>query len=382
MTFSEEVVVTGTPRVELDLGSRTRLADYESVDGRLVTFGYTVAEGDSATNGIAVAANKLTLNGGSIKDAADNNANLSHTAIARQSGHRVDGIRPRLQRLEIASSSWNANDVFGPDAEVIVFAEFSEKVFASNFGPDALDFTKGPAPQLKLDFDGVEKVATWRSNYAIGAYFSYWIQEGDSDLDGIKIAANSVDLNTGYFRDGAGNHVSDLTHSAIGASYGNRVDALAPTISSIAITSDPGADDTYGTGDQVEVTVTFSENVTVSSSVSRQPQLELDIGGEAKTADYQRHKGPAVVFAYNVQAGDSDEDGISISANKLLVRNRGRIVDTMGSFNSADLSHDAVAADPNHKVAGPSSSFTLWENNASLRYDESRASTQTISIYI
>ena len=73
-----------------------------------------------------------------------------------------------------------------------------------------------------------------------------------------------------------------------------QTDTTAPTISSVAITSDPN-DDTridgwtfdsgvYGIDDSIQVTVTFTEDVTVTGG----PQLELDIGGSAKTAAYIR----------------------------------------------------------------------------------------------
>ena len=91
------------------------------------------------------------------------------------------------------------------------------------------------------------------------------------------------------------------------------------------------------------------------------PQLELDIGGEARTAEYQNTKGAAVVFAYNVQAGDTDENGIAIRSNKLTL-NGGRIEDAVGigiGANLADVSHAAVAADTGHKVVGPSLPLTL-----------------------
>ena len=61
-----------------------------------------------------------------------------------------------------------------------------------------------------------------------------------------------------------------------------QADTTAPTISSVAITSDTGDDDSsfdddgvYGINDSIKVTVTFSETVTVTGA----PQLELDIGG-------------------------------------------------------------------------------------------------------
>ena len=124
-------------------------------------------------------------------------------------------------------------------------------------------------------------------------------------------------------------------------------DTVAPTISSIAIalTSDPGDEDTYGKGEAIEVTATFSKDVTVTVS----PQLELDFEGTAKIADYSRTIGDEVVFNYTVVLDDSDADGIAISANKLTL-NGGTIQDAAG--NDATLTHSALSADADHFVKG------------------------------
>ena len=107
-------------------------------------------------------------------------------------------------------------------------------------------------------------------------------------------------------------------------------DTTAPTISSVAITSDTGDGDSsfdddgvYGIDDSIEVTVTFSENVSVTGS----PQLELDIGGSGKAAAYESVTSTNVVFSYTVTEGVSDDDGVSISADKLTLnggRHQGR----------------------------------------------------------
>ena len=99
VTFSEDVAVAGGPRLALDIGGTNKAAEYDSADGSAVVFSYTVAEGDSDTDGIAVGANRLTLNGGSIKDAADNPASLAYDALTAQTAHKVDGIRPRMTRF-------------------------------------------------------------------------------------------------------------------------------------------------------------------------------------------------------------------------------------------------------------------------------------------
>ena len=43
---------------------------------------YTVLSGDSDSDGVAVGANAVSLNGGAIKDAAGNDAVLTHDAVA------------------------------------------------------------------------------------------------------------------------------------------------------------------------------------------------------------------------------------------------------------------------------------------------------------
>ena len=357
VAFSENVTVAGSPQLELSTEPRNRTAAYESTDGSAVVFSYTVVQGDWDNNGIAINANKLTLNGGSIKDAANNDADLSHTALAAQDGHKVDGVRPTLSRLYFVGTSDGRNGAYTTGGEMTIIAEFTERN-----GP-IRGSVSGP-PQVKLDLGGEEKAASWDYSLRFNdtrtnvAYFSYVVQEGDLDSDGPTISANSVDLNGGFIRDAAGNDAI-LTHSAVAADTSFIVDAVAPTVSSIAFTSDPGDDDTYGTGDKIEVTVTFSENmslptrITCSSDVVHcKAELELDIGGTARTAAYESHDGAEVVYAYIVQAGDTDDNGISIGANKLTGQ---RIMDATGKFgygiNDADLSHDAVADDSGHMVS-------------------------------
>ena len=96
VTFNEDVTVTGSPRLELTIGSSAKNAAYKSANGSKVVFGYTVAVGDNDTDGVAIGSNRLTLNGGSIRDAADNTVDLSHSALSAQPDHKVDGIRPTI----------------------------------------------------------------------------------------------------------------------------------------------------------------------------------------------------------------------------------------------------------------------------------------------
>ena len=83
------------------------------------------------------------------------------------------------------------------------------------------------------------------------------------------------------------------------------LDTTAPTVSSMAITSDPGTDATYAAGDEIRATVTFSETVVVTGT----PRLTLKVGSEVRTANYKSGAGAALVSGYQVAAGESDTDG-------------------------------------------------------------------------
>ena len=364
VTFSENVAILGNPQLELTIGNSARNAAYRSTTGSSVVFSYTVAVGDSDTDGISIAADKINLKGGAIKDLSGNSADLSHSAVATQSGHKVDGIRPTITGVYYESAT-SAQDAHTVGTNLSVFAYFSENVYVGGY----------PGPRMKLNFEGTSKSADfWGAipqcerticvsgpgkRRGIKLAFYYEIVRGDLDLDGVAVDANSLVLNGGRIRDGAGNDAV-LTHSAVAEDPDHIVDGVPPTIRSVVITSNPGSDNTYGVGDTIEVTVTFSESVRVpqwfGSGEVRMPRLELNIGGAARSArTHERASitGTAVVFQYTVQDGDDDADGISVGANKLSL-NRGTITDDYDccpGANNADLHHSAVADDSRHKVA-------------------------------
>ena len=124
-----------------------------------------------------------------------------------------------------------------------------------------------------------------------------------------------------------------------------------PTVTTVAVTSDPGADSGYAVGDAIEVTLTFSQAVTVTGT----PQLTFDVGGETRTASYAEGSGSAeLVFRYTVAAGDEDEDGIAVAANSLAL-NGGTI--RAGAANAA-LAHVALQAN-DHRVDGVAPTVTV-----------------------
>ena len=95
LTFSEAVTVTGAPQLTLDVGGQNRTAEYsEGSTTTQLLFTYTVASGDEDTDGIAVVADSLALNGGAIRAGATN-ATLTHTGL-HSDDHKVDGVAPTV----------------------------------------------------------------------------------------------------------------------------------------------------------------------------------------------------------------------------------------------------------------------------------------------
>ncbi len=124
--------------------------------------------------------------------------------------------------------------------------------------------------------------------------------------------------------------------------------STAPTVSAVAITSNPGTDEIYATGDTITVSVTFSEAVTVSTTGGT-PRITLDFAGQPRYADYT---GPGaatgqILFGYTVLVGDDDADGVSVLANSLAL-DGGTIQATDDSAN-ATLTHSAMTF-ASHKV--------------------------------
>ena len=130
-----------------------------------------------------------------------------------------------------------------------------------------------------------------------------------------------------------------------------------PTVSSVAVTSTPSAaSDTYGVGEAIEFTVTFSRAVEVSSG---RPHFEFALGNSGspsvdKDATYQSGSGStALVFAYTVVAADVDDNGIWVGdQSRTLMLDTGEYIRAVDDQTSATLTHAALSTQSDHKVDG------------------------------
>ncbi len=78
ISFSKNVIVTGTPQLTLETGDTDRNINYVSgTGGSTLIFSYTVQAGDNSSDLDYASTSALTLNNGTIKDSAGNNATLT-----------------------------------------------------------------------------------------------------------------------------------------------------------------------------------------------------------------------------------------------------------------------------------------------------------------
>ena len=327
VTFSETVEVTGTPRLQIELGGGSRTATYGGGTGtEALVFGYEVDEGESDNDGVGVEADSLS--GGTIRDEARNNAERDHDGLAADADHKVDGVKPRL-----AASGGAVVD------GTTLTLTWDEPLDGSS-RPETGDFTVAggdhPRTVTQVRVSGSAVLLTLdpaAEHEETGIQVSYTVPTG--------VGANPV-------RDTVGNEAEALSRVAV---TNETPDTTAPAVSGLAIGSNPGADQTYAMGDGIEVTVSFSETVKVEGT----PQLRLRVGSRTRTAGYLRGSGTAaLVFGYEVVEGDEDTDGVSVDANRLTL-NGGTIKDE--ADNGAELAHEALALQAGHQVDGVRPAF-------------------------
>ncbi len=329
---SGPVTVTGTPQLEITVGTATLTAIYESgSESNDLVFAYTVAEDDAAPGGIAVPANALSLNGGTIGIGEDA-AVLTHAAVAADPAHKVDGVRPTIVSGTSSEDGTSLTLTYG----------------------ETLDTARAPAGRgftVTVDgrgraLGGAPTVSSTEVTLPLKAAVTY----------GQPIA---VSYATPSAEDEPPAAVYDVVGNAAASADSQPVTNHAAE-NRIALSSYAGRDRTYAIGDVIEVTRRFLSAATVSGT----PRLDLTIGDATRPAGYARGSGTrTLVFAYTVAEGDADADGVSIAQDALSL-NGGSI--RVGG-DDARLVQGAVAAQARHKVDAVRPVFASAETSADGR---------------
>ncbi|HXH30000.1 MAG TPA: hypothetical protein VNJ01_04240 [Bacteriovoracaceae bacterium] len=306
--------VTGTPRIQLTIGASTRYADFQSGSGTTShVYMYSVTAGDLDSDGIATVGPAVLPNGGTVKDAFGDSADLNFTAGALVNV-KVDGVSPTV--LSVAVS---ANKTYLLNETVNFTFTLSETV------------TVAGTPRVALLIDATTRYANYVSGSGTNTLvFTYQVAAGDLDADGIAVSTAAIDPFSGSITDAVGNAQTNFTFTAP-ALTGIKVDGVVPTVSSIT----PPTSQTYGNAAVLNFTVAFSEPVTVTNF----PTLSLNLGGATKSAVYVSGSGSQnLVFRYTTVLNDGDTDGVASTSPLNL--SGGTINDTAG--NPATLTFSAA----------------------------------------
>ncbi|WP_172796106.1 beta strand repeat-containing protein, partial [Roseivirga ehrenbergii] len=276
VNFSENVTAVttgGTPQLAVTIGSTTRWATYHSGSGTSgLLFRYVVQSGEADTDGISVGT--LAANGGTLKDAATNDANLALNSVGATTAVLVDSSVPTITSVSVPP---NATYIAGQNLD-----------FTVNFSENVTAVTTGGTPQLAITVGSTTRQAVYQSGSGTSALlFRYVVQSGETDTDGISLG--TLATNGGTLKDAATND-ANLTLNSVGATTAVLVDAVAPTVTSVSVP----ANATYVAGQNLDFTVNFSENVTVVTTGGT-PQLAITVGSTTRQAVYQSGSGTSAL---------------------------------------------------------------------------------------
>lgn len=186
VNYTDTVNVTGLPYLTVTVGSHVRQAGYVSGTGtNQLTFRYTVVNGDVDDNGVYVGA--INLNSGAIRSIGGDDAVNTLTSVGSTSGVLVDAESPVVDIVLVSSSgSFELGDT------LTFQVQFTENLIVTGS-----DITLG----VGLDSGTVQ--ATLSSHVQDVLTFTYDIQNGDSDSDGIQLTV--LTRNTTTLTDAVGN---------------------------------------------------------------------------------------------------------------------------------------------------------------------------------
>ena len=337
VTFDEIVHVNETVSelvLALSIGEHSRAARFVAGSGSdTLTFRYTVQDGDDDDDGISIGAGVGALQGARIEDFAGNAVVRTFPGLVADRAHRVDGVSPALTRVRIVSNPI-AGGIYGLNEEIRLEVEFGEAVHVTEAVEDLA---------LILSIGEYLRAATYVGGSGTETLtFRYTVQAGDSDDDGISIGPSA--LQGGNVEDAAGNAV-ERTFAGMAADRDHRVDGISPSFTSVRITSMPEEGDAYGLDEEITIVVAFGEVVHVTDTMG-DLALVIVVGKNLRSARFDEGSGTdKLSFLYVVQAGDMDDDGISIGPNALQ---GGTIVDAAGNVVVRDF--EGLSVDGAHKV--------------------------------
>ena len=335
-------------------GSNYRAAEYHSgsLTNRLV-YRYQVQLGDVDTDGISVDAGGP--NSGFVGTVPTIVASFgllpvhdSYPGLADDSRHLAFG---EFHVHDVAITSIPAHeDGYRVGEEIDVTVKFSIEAYAT--GASVLAIRIGDtAPANYRPAQYVSGSGTDRLTYR------YRVQLDDYDADGISVDAGGPPSGFGGTLPTTSPELGSVPvsrhFSRVPDAAGHKVDGSF-RVTGVAITSKPDRGDTYGTGEEIEVTMNFSADAYTSDSV-----VAIRVGDSApdnyRPARYVAGSGTdKLIYRYRVQSTDHDTDGVSVDVGGPPSGFGDRVPTTSPELGSVpvDRRYPGVPEHAGHKVDG------------------------------
>ncbi len=277
VTLNESVTVTGSPQIPVTVGSQTRYATYTSGSStNTPTFTLTPQAGDLDLDGITIAS-PIDLNGGTIKDAAGNNAALTFTP-PNTTGIKVNYPSLSLDFMYDADGRYTANGTVYNDLPSFLTAtggSFTRSTTASYFdSTGTLQTAAINSPRFDVDPSTLAQKGLLIEESRTNGVKNNTMQGGAAGTPGITP--------TGWWFSGT----SGILHQIVGLGQEDGIDYIDVRF--------------YGTTTASNVYITFGMN---------------------QTTDYAASTGAIVTFSsyLKLQAGSLS----NVDALVLVMRNRG-----------------------------------------------------------
>ena len=292
---------------------------------------------------------------------------------------------PALLSVTVTSTPHKTTDTYGAREHIEFSMTFDAPVTVTG------------DPTFAFDLGGASTASWYAGSGTTTLRFSHAVtggSSGDRDTNGISWAATAIALNGGTIA-GTGNAVAAvLTHAAQSNLAAHKVDGrttpVTPaTVTDVVVTSTPmlmasgsSTADTYGFGETIVITVTVSEAVEVVGD----PGFRFSLTNPGSAANnpqaaYDRTRSTAttMAFAYTVQAGDMDNNGIWIGTHSqtFLLDANDRIRTASQQIN-IDRSHTEEGTQDGHKVDGSLGAPTVPPDPTAPTLVSATATTLTI----
>lgn len=258
LTFDRPVTVDGAPSIALEIGDHLVEATYRNGSGTdTVVFGYDMETHDRDDDGFALPARIAHGFGesGVYSSGGETAVDVEYGGFGDQDGHAVAG-QAHVNQISMGSNLEHGH-TYEPGDTIEVWVPFDDDLTVTGTAQLSLDL--GGSTVLasftgvgSLSQDGTGHSASQASGDVM--MFSYTVQAGDIDSDGITIPRNGLSLQGGSILDSRG-HEPDALHEAV--TFANHhVGLVQPTLVSAQTSNDGG-----------DVILTFSESVHVRSDL-------------------------------------------------------------------------------------------------------------------